>query len=121
MYQENVLKREQEEKEAQKKKVIDQIQPDLEKIIEAGKKLGRKELIQFVYKEYPPKNKVKVKIGNDGDMKKTYRSALINYHPDKNLADEHGYVWFFIAEQIAKELGRVYEEFCCCEDVPNSE
>ncbi len=113
------MKKEDEEKDAEKKKVIDQIQSDLDKIKESGKKLKQKELLQFVYKEYAPKNsahKIKENIKNDGDLKKAYKIALTHYHPDKNLAKEHGYAWFFIAEQIAKELGRVYENLKANDD-----
>jgi hypothetical protein len=90
---------------------LDEIQVDLDKIKASGKKLKHREFLQFVYKEYAPKNsdnKLKEDIKNDGDLKKAYKIGLTHYHPDKNLTEVHGYAWFFIAEQIAKELGRVY-------------
>jgi hypothetical protein len=114
-----VVKKEDEEKDAEKKKVIGEIQVDLDKIKESGEKKGHKAILEFVYKEYAPKNpayKLKESIKNDGELKKAFKVALTHYHPDKNLAKEHGYAWYFIAETIAKELGRVYEMLKATED-----
>jgi hypothetical protein len=107
-----VVKEENEKLEAEKKKVMDEIKGDLEKIVKAGKDMTRKQFLTFVYKDYAPKNAehtLSKELNNDGELKKAYKTALIHYHPDKNSVDKHGYAWFFVSEQCAKELSCIYE------------
>ena len=103
-------------KEKEREKVKDEIATDLENISLEAKKWDKIGFIKFVYEKYPPKNK-KIECPNIStetpldSMKKIYKNALIHYHPDKNLSNDHGFAWYFIVIEIAKHLGAFYETY----------
>jgi uncharacterized Rmd1/YagE family protein len=103
-------------KENEREKVKGDIEKDIESINSEAKKRNNADFIKFIYEKYPPKNK-EIKCPtiladtSYASMKKFYKNALIHYHPDKNLSDDHGFAWYFIIVEIAKHLGAFYESY----------
>lgn len=113
-YQKEVIDEEEKRKEAERKKVINEIQGDLDKIESEAKKGDRVEFIKFVYAKYPAKKQdakapTVSKADSNDTIKKALKQALIHYHPDKNGGEEFGFAWHFIAVDISKNLGSLYE------------
>ena len=103
-------------KEQEREKVKGDIEKDIENINAEAKKRDKPAFVKFIYEKYPPKKKeikcptITAETSCDS-MKKIFKNALIHYHPDKNLSDDHGYVWYFIVVEIAKHLGALYETY----------
>jgi len=73
----------------------------LKNIEKEFEKKNNRNFINFVYKNYPPKNKHTSKINTPDniesllseEIKKVGRKALIDYHEDRNAAATYGFEW----------------------------
>lgn len=109
-FQKETVQAENEKKELEKKSVLHKIESDLTKINNQFLKKDRAEFIKFVYENYKPKNEqhtLDLKLIKENELKKALKFALIHYHPDKNTA--HGLEWYFICDEISKNLSNFYE------------
>ncbi|XP_065669879.1 uncharacterized protein LOC124817936 isoform X2 [Hydra vulgaris] len=112
-FQQEVVDEEEKVKEAEKEKVISKIKEDLNKIRENAS-ISYKHFLIFIYENYPPKDsahkldKNEMEKKNDLCLKEEYKKSLIHYHPDKNKGEIYGMEWFFIVDEISKQLGRIY-------------
>ena len=108
-YQKEVVDEEEKMKEDEKQKVIEKIQNDLIKIKEKSDGC-RKSFLVFIYENYPPKDPAHklVKEKLDENLKLLFKASLIHYHPDKNIGEKYGMEWYFIADEISKHCGRIY-------------
>ena len=69
----------------------------------------------FIYEEFPLKNPCTIPkredvIGKDlEDLEKTFKKAVINYHPDRQDEEKFGIKWKILCEEITKYLTIFYE------------
>jgi hypothetical protein len=110
-FQKEIVEREQEELEREKKKVMGEIEADLNEIKLCAEKNQQFIFLELIYKKFKPKNdKHRLPVTLDAtNLKATLKEALCHYHPDRNQAKTYGYAWFFTAEFIAKILSNFYD------------
>nr|KAG5691789.1 hypothetical protein BaRGS_003185 [Batillaria attramentaria] len=118
-YQLENVREEEAERHRQRETVMGEIKEDLDKLSKKYHESGRMEFLEYVYKNYPPKNKLH-KLGevpsapDMNQVKKLYQKAVTHYHPDKVTEEEHGKQWKVLTEEITKFLTRTYESFKGC-------
>eukprot|EP00898_Chlorokybus_atmophyticus_P004969 jgi/Chlat1/5473/Chrsp36S05454 len=106
-YRQRKLAHEAEEQAKQRAPILEELQAVLD-VIRAKSQESGVALLRHIYQVHSPKN-TNQKIGSlePESMKKTMQSAIIHYHPDKNLA--FGKQWEVLCEEITKELTGKYE------------
>ena len=71
--------------------------------------------MQHIYKEHPPKNEKVFPVDLDKDdlglLKKAFLGAVTTYHPDKIHNKTAGIEWYYLCEEIVKELNSFYDYF----------
>jgi hypothetical protein len=112
-YQKEVYDEERKTLDAERDKVMKDIKDDIEKIKKKESDHDPYKFLEFIYKDYRPKNPKHVLIKNleASNIQKAVREAIIHYHPDKNSKDMFGSKWFFISEEITKILNIFYSHF----------
>ncbi|XP_069111521.1 uncharacterized protein [Argopecten irradians] len=118
-YQDEKVEEEEREWNIKRDKIIKEIPEQMESLKKAEEK-GDLELLEYLYKDFPPKNPVhkevfvmpidpKEKEALDLEKKKKlYQKAVVNYHPDRVTISEHGAQWKVVTEEITKILNRRY-------------
>ena len=75
---------------------------------------GNEDVLKFVYKKFPPKDKKKkLNLPNPVShekMKKCLQKAVCHYHPDNVDGEKHGKKWKVLSEEICKVLTQRYEQ-----------
>ena len=112
-YQQEAIQKDNKELDQEREKIMSEIKDDIEEINKKSAK-GYFDFLEFVYKQYPPKNnKVLPSKLDSSNIKESMRKACIHYHPDKNSKEKFGAKWFFISENIAKHLNNFYTTLKC--------
>ena len=108
-YQQEVIDEETKQLDSEREAVMNDIKDDIDKVQSEAEK-GSFSFLEYIYKGYPPKNPKHVlpKKLESGNIKKSVREAIIHYHPDKNSKQEFGSKWYFISEEITKNLNTFY-------------
>lgn len=108
-WQERVTLNDQKKEEERYAEVKERLKDEMAEI---EKERTPKELLEFVYKNYPPKNgkerKEKDADGDDISVKQQLKQSLIHYHIDKNK--EFGLDWEVLCLELYKKLASEYEK-----------
>ena len=107
---------EQEEESKEKAAVLGELKPQFAEL-DKKKDLDYADFLTFVYKTHPPTRPDHVldltKKTDDDDFSLKFKSlqkAIIHYHPDRVLIDEHGLKRKVLNEEITKHLTLRYEQ-----------
>ncbi|XP_033761915.1 uncharacterized protein LOC117343593 [Pecten maximus] len=118
-YQDEKAAEEDKEWKKQREEVKKKMTEQLESLYKAEKK-GDLELLEYLYKNFPPKNPLHKEVFvmptdpkelKELDLekkKKLYQHAVVNYHPDRANVKEHGTQWKVLTEEITKILNCRY-------------
>ncbi|OWF35133.1 uncharacterized protein LOC110443314 [Mizuhopecten yessoensis] len=115
-YQRETVSVEEEEWNKEKEELKKEIKKELADLTKAEKKEDL-ELLDFLYKEYPPKKpihkkffKISMAPKTDYSQKKEYyKQAVVNYHPDRADVEKYGKIWKILTEEITKILTNRYQ------------
>jgi hypothetical protein len=73
------------------------------------------ELVTHIYRDHPPKNDSTLSEDLDRDddnaLKKACLKAVSDYHTDKKVNKTAGIEWYFLCEEIVKQLNEFYAYF----------
>ena len=100
---------EEDEYKQLKKKYANELKTDFESIAKEGDKPSA-EFLAFIYAKYPSKA-TNAQWKKDDPIKKQLQTALVHYHPDKNMIHEEK--WIILVTEITIILNLKYSEYSC--------
>lgn len=109
-YQKDIIEEEKTSYEEKRNKVLHVIEDDLEYIRRKAQD-GAYKFLEFIYKAFPPqdsRHKLHQPLTPE-NIKKCLQKAITHYHPDRNSIEEYGPEWHFTADEITKNLTKLYE------------
>ncbi|ESO85394.1 hypothetical protein LOTGIDRAFT_154889 [Lottia gigantea] len=115
-YQQEEITKEEVKYQEERKVIMTKIKDQINELETKFKTSGKLQFLEFVYKNYPPKNK-KHKLAEIPyipelqQIKKFYQKVVVHYHPDKVDIKKHGMEWKVLSEEIVKILTRQYEHY----------
>ncbi|XP_069111849.1 uncharacterized protein [Argopecten irradians] len=115
-YQKETVSAEEEQWNKEKEELKKEMKKELADLAKADKKEDL-ELLDYLYKEYPPKKPIhkkffKMSMAPKTDYpqkKKYYQQSVVNYHPDRADVEKHGKIWKVLTEEITKMLTNRYQ------------
>ncbi|KAJ8305731.1 hypothetical protein KUTeg_016276 [Tegillarca granosa] len=112
-YQQETVQHEEEEKAKERAEIKEKMKEELNALDKDNSNMQNKEFLKHLYNKYKPKNSNHIfeEFNEDSSVetKKRLQKAIVHFHPDKVNAEEHGWEWKIMTEEITKYLTRRYE------------
>ena len=107
------VEEEEEEERKSRDQFMKELLPEL-KMLDSAAGQSFQEMIEFLFKNFPPKHREKAKKpevkdpNNAGEKRRAYFILCTNYHPDKVDASKYGMKWKVLCDEITKRINQVY-------------
>lgn len=112
-YQEETVQHEEEERAKERAEIKEKMKEELDALDKDHKNMKNKEFLKHLYNKYKPKNPAHIFEDFDETVdvqtKKRLQKAILHFHPDKVDAEELGWEWKIMTEEITKYLTKRYE------------
>ena len=111
--EDNKVEKEEDDERKSRDQIMKELVPEFKMLDSAGEKPFQ-ELIEFLYKNFPPKHKENAKKpevtddNNAGEKRKAYFILCSHYHPDKVDVSKYGMKYKLLCEEISKRINAKY-------------
>ena len=113
------VEKEEEEERKSRDQIMTELVPELKELDSvAGQSF--QEMIEFLFKTFPPKHKENAKkpevkdANNAGEKRRAYFILCAHYHPDKVDVSKYGMKYKILCEEISKRINEKYGDSSCC-------